>query len=83
MAIRGDYFGRRAFATIFGLSTIPMSLITLSGPVVVGYVFDVTGSYVVPLLGVFVLNMLGAGFILIVPRLVPVTSEQRRGSADL
>ena len=83
VAIRGDYFGRRAFATIFGLSTIPMSLITLSGPVVVGYVFDVTGSYLVPLLGVFVLNMLGAGFILIVPRLVPLTSEQRRGSAGL
>ena len=48
VAIRGDYFGRKAFATIFGLSTIPMSLITLSGPVSVGYVFDLTGSYLSP-----------------------------------
>ena len=73
VAIRGDYFGRKAFATIFGLSTIPMSLITISGPVVVGYLFDVTGSYSVPLLGIAVLNMLGAGLILMVRQPVPAS----------
>lgn len=73
VAIRGDYFGRKAFATIFGLSTIPMSLITLSGPVVVGYVFDVTGSYSIPLLGIVALNMLGAALILMVRQPVPAS----------
>ena len=44
-AIRGDYFGRTAFATISGFMATLMAVGTIIGPVFAGYVFDVTGSY--------------------------------------
>ena len=44
-ALRGDYFGRRAFATIGGSMGPVTTLGTVSGPVFAGYIFDSTGSY--------------------------------------
>ncbi len=81
IAIRGDYFGRKAFATIFGFSTLPMSVVLVAGPVLTGYLFDRLGSYTVPLLGLCVLGLVGVVLILLVPRAtVPAAaaSEQRQ-----
>ena len=44
-ALRGDYFGRRAFATIAGAMTPINTLGTISGPLFAGLVYDNTGSY--------------------------------------
>lgn len=68
IAIRSDYFGRSAFATIFGFSTLPMSVILIAGPVLTGYLFDTLGSYTVPLLGLCGLGLVGVVLILLVPR---------------
>ncbi len=45
LSLRGDYFGRRSFATIGGLMSPVMTVGTLAGPVFAGLVFDTTGSY--------------------------------------
>jgi MFS family permease len=45
LSLRGQYFGRRSFATIGGLMSPVMTVGTLAGPVFAGLVFDATGSY--------------------------------------
>jgi MFS family permease len=49
LSLRGDYFGRRSFATIGGLMSPVMTVGTLAGPVFAGLVFDTTGSYSIAL----------------------------------
>jgi len=44
-AFRGDLFGRRNFATIAGIMTPLTAAGGIAGPVIAGYVFDVSGSY--------------------------------------
>jgi MFS family permease len=44
-ALRGDYFGRKAFGRIAGLMAPVTMLGTFSGPVFAGWVYDVTGGY--------------------------------------
>ena len=45
-AMRGEYFGRRHFGTILGLSSFPMSIGMMLAPVAMGWVHDVQGTYV-------------------------------------
>ena len=59
MSIRGEYFGRKAFATITGVSYIPNNLVTIGGPLFAGYMFDTTGSYVVPFVAFASVGYLG------------------------
>lgn len=44
-SIRADYYGRRDFPTIMGISSSIVMLGTLSGPTLLGFVFDAYGSY--------------------------------------
>ena len=44
-AIRGHYFGNRAFATIMGISMAPLSLFTLTAPLFAAVMFDTRDSY--------------------------------------
>ena len=59
-AIRGVYFGRKAFATITGISMAPMNVFNLAGPLFAGYMADVTGSYVMPVAVVAVVGLVGS-----------------------
>ena len=63
-AIRGVYFGRRAFASIMGMSMVPMNVFLLVAPLFAGYMFDTTGSYVIPFLSVAVASSIGASLFL-------------------
>jgi MFS family permease len=45
MAMRADYFGRRAFATIEGFAAIITTAGLFLGPLIVGYVADQVGDY--------------------------------------
>ena len=45
MAMRADYFGRRAFATIEGFAAIVTTAGLFLGPLIVGYVADQVGDY--------------------------------------
>ena len=59
-AIRGDYFGPRAFATITGISMAPMFLLQLVGPLFAAAMFDIRGSYVLPFTMVAGFGFLGS-----------------------
>ncbi len=59
-AIRGVYFGRRAFASITGISMIPNNLLMFIMPVFTGYMYDTFDSYTIPFIILVVLSGLGA-----------------------
>ena len=82
-AIRGEYFGRKAFATIMGLSQMPNNIAMIFAPLYAGYLFDLRGSYFVPFATFAVLAYMGAGLMLTVkrPRLAPSADSQPRESA--
>ena len=48
VAIRGDYFGRKAFASIMGLSMVPMNFCLLAAPLLTAIYHDARDSYVLP-----------------------------------
>ena len=56
-AIRGEYFGTRAFATISGISSAPMSVFIMGGPLFAATMFDSLGNYTLAFL---ILGTLGA-----------------------
>ncbi len=56
-AIRGDYFGKRAFATITGISMAPLYIFMLVAPLFAAAMFDAQGSYKLPFI---LLGALGA-----------------------
>ena len=61
-AIRGQYFGRKSFGKVLGLSMAPMSIMMMIGPLVAGRMYDITGSYDLAfyiLSGVAILGSLG------------------------
>ena len=64
-AIRGAYFGRRAFASITGVSMIPMNILLLVAPLFAGIMFDQRGSYAVPFLAVAIVSFFGAAMFLL------------------
>ena len=63
-AIRGVYFGRKAFASIMGMSMVPMNVLLLIAPLFAGYMFDATQSYVIPFAAVAVTSAAGASLFL-------------------
>ncbi len=67
-AIRGEYFGRKAFATIMGLSQMPNNIAMIFAPLFAGYMFDTTHTYLVPFAFFGLLNILGAFLMLGVKR---------------
>ena len=83
--IRGEYFGRKAFATIMGLSMFPNNIAMIGAPLFAGYMFDLKGSYIVPFTAFSALNFVGAILILWVrkPRMTPAPrTGVSRESAD-
>ena len=44
-AIRGDYFGTRAYATITGISLVPNYVFVLVAPMLAAIMFDARGDY--------------------------------------
>ena len=63
-AIRGVYFGRKAFASITGVSMIPMNVMLLVFPLFAGIMFDLEGSYTIPFLALAAVSFGGAALFL-------------------
>ena len=63
-AMRGEYFGRKAFATIMGISQFPSNLAMMLGPVFAGWVFDIQGTYFIPFIVFSALSFVGGVLIL-------------------
>ncbi|MFC1943300.1 MFS transporter [Chloroflexota bacterium] len=58
VAIIGDYFGRKNFATIRGVMTLVYSVGIITGPIYAGYIYDVTQSYQIAFITFIVLYAL-------------------------
>ena len=56
-AIRGEYFGKKAFATLTGISMMPMSVFMLAAPLFAASMFDALGNYTLAFL---ILGSLGS-----------------------
>jgi sugar phosphate permease len=57
----GQYFGRASFGTIFGTVSIAMTAGVATGPMLMGYVYDATGTYnpaLMAYIGTFLLSAL-------------------------
>ncbi len=80
-AIRGVYFGRKAFASITGMSMIPMNILLLAAPLFAGIMFDATQSYTVPMAVVAVVSLGGSTLFLFLgsPQAAP---SRRRAAAQ-
>ena len=59
-AMRGIYFGRKAFATIMGISMVPMNILLFIAPVFAGFMRDATGNYDVAFLTIAAVSFFGA-----------------------
>ena len=90
-AIRGEYFGRKAFATIMGLSQMPNNIAMIFAPLYAGFMYDLRESYFVPFFTFAVLAFMGAALMLTVrkpptahptPGGTPVRAEPAEGRAD-
>ena len=66
-AIRGDYFHRSVFATLFGLSGMVINVGTTSGPIIAGLIYDVYGSYTTALWGLTIIAFCGCLLLLTLP----------------
>lgn len=60
MAMIGDYFGRQTYGSMLGLMSTTNAVIGAVGPVFVGVMFDVTGTYRTPFL-LLILVLLASG----------------------
>ena len=79
VSIRGEYFGRKSFGMIMGLSQVPMNVLLLSAPVFAGVVRDITGEYTLAFGVLAALNMLGGVLFLFATR--PSLASQKASGA--
>ena len=76
VSIRGEYFGRKSFGKIMGVSQVPMNVLLLAAPVFAGVMRDIQGDYVFAFTVLAVGNMLGGVLFLLArrPRMSAVNS---------
>ncbi|MBI4234113.1 MAG: MFS transporter [Chloroflexi bacterium] len=64
--LRVQLFGRKAFATITGMTEPVLAPVTVTAPILAGYIYDLRGSYLLALLIVATVNLLGIFLLLAV-----------------
>ncbi len=63
-AIRGEYFGRKAFGKVLGVSMLPMMLLMTLGPYLAGLMYDHYGSYDRAFYSLAIVSLIGSiGFL--------------------
>ena len=65
VAIRAEYFGPNAFATITGISSAPMYLFMLGAPLFAAFMFDTQGNYMIAWLILGALGSMSGVFFLL------------------
>ena len=76
-AIRGDYFGEKAFATITGISSAPMYILMLAAPLFAAFMFDATRSYTVSFMVIGGLGVLSGVLFLMARKPTSLPAERR------
>lgn len=75
MAIVGEYFGRKNYATIRGFNQLFHIPTTVSGPIFAGWIYDTTGSYTTAFTSFIVAMLIGVGFLFLAKRPRPPVIE--------
>ncbi len=83
IAIRSDFFGRRSFATILGISQTILMAGTITGPVFAGWVYDVTRSYAIAFWIMAAINVFAMGLILAAKKPIYTTVQAAKRDATL
>ena len=83
IAIRSDFFGRRSFATILGISQTILMAGTITGPVFAGWVYDVTRSYTIAFWIMAAINVFSMGLILAAKKPIYATAQAAKRDATL
>ena len=83
-ALRGAYFGRRAFGAITGMSMVPMNILLVIVPVYAGFMRDVTGTYDVSFLSIGAVALFGSFLFLLLgePPRLPAPAARSSQAAD-
>ena len=83
-ALRGAYFGRKAFASITGISMLPMTILLFIGPVFAGLMRDATGTYHVAFLTIGAGSLFGSFLFLLLgePPGLPAPTVRSSQTAD-
>lgn len=81
-ALRADYFGRTSFGTIMGFSSLVMTLGMVTGPVIAGLSYDITGSYKIGFVGLSVVAALGSSLFIFATAPGPMKPEQSESTAE-
>ena len=76
-AIRGDYFGKIAFATITGISSAPMYIFMLAAPLFAAFLFDVTESYTLAFLIIGGLGMMSGVLFFLAKKPTSLPADRR------
>ena len=70
--MRGEYFGRKSFGKIMGISLIPMMFMTMIAPVIAGYIYDIDQNYRLAFIYIGILGFIvNAMFVLAKPPIHP------------
>ncbi len=77
-AMRGIYFGSKSFASITGISMVPMNVLLFSAPLFAGYMRDITGDYDIPFLTVAIVSLFGSCLFLLLGQPRPLSPATRR-----
>ena len=80
-AIRGDYFGEKAFATITGISSAPMYMLMLAAPLFAAFMFDSTNSYTVSFLVIGGFGVMSGVLFLLAKKPTSLPLERRAAAA--
>tara|TARA_B100001146_G_scaffold225100_1_gene246453 strand:- start:2658 stop:3890 length:1233 start_codon:yes stop_codon:yes gene_type:complete len=65
-SLRGEFFGGRHYATILGLNAFPMGIGMMLSPVIVGFIYDSTNTYLYSLLSMALLCITSSFLILLI-----------------
>ena len=83
-AMRGVYFGRKAFAAITGMSNVPTNIIWFIAPIFAGFVRDATGTYDLSFLTIAAVSLFGSFLYLLLgePPRLPARTARSPQAAD-
>ena len=83
-AMRGTYFGRKAFAAITGISIVPMNILMFIAAPFAGYLRDVTGNYDISFMTIAALSFFGSCLFLLMgePSRPPIRAARSPLAAD-
>ena len=74
-SIPGVYFGRKAFASITGISMLPMNVMLLAAPLFAAFMRDRVGSYDIPFITITAVSGFGAFLFLLLGEPKPLAAS--------